>query len=153
MWGPAADGDNVYVAISGAMRVGATPKFDPTAGGGIVALNAANGQKVWAAPAQPCRESKSCSPAQVAAVTGIPGVVFSGSADGHLRAYSTKTGTIIWDYDAVREFQTVNGVKANGGTLNQGGVAVVGGMVFANSGYNHITGIYPGNVLLAFAAE
>jgi translation initiation factor 6 (eIF-6) len=60
---------------------------------------------------------------------------------------------IIWGYDAVREFQTVNGVKASGGTFNQGGVAVVGGMVFANSGYNHITGIYPGNVLLAFAVE
>ena len=30
-----------------------------------------------------------CSPAQSAAVTAIPGVVFSGSLDGHLRAYAT----------------------------------------------------------------
>ncbi len=53
----------------------------------------------------------------------------------------------------LREFSTVNRVKANGGTINHGGVAVVGGMVFAMSGYNHITGIYPGNVLLAFSVE
>lgn len=153
MWGPAADATNVYVAISGAMRVGNTPEFDATAGGGLVALNVGNGQRVWAAPPAPCRESHSCSPAQVAAVTAIPGVVFSGSADGHLRAYSTTDGMIIWDYDALREFSTVNRVKANGGTINHGGVAVVGGMVFATSGYNHITGIYPGNVLLAFSVE
>jgi len=79
--------------------------------------------------------------------------VFSGSADGHLRAYSTTDGRIIWDYDVVREFSTVNRVKANGGTINHGGVALVSGMVFATSGYNHITGTYPGNVLLAFSVE
>ena len=86
-------------------------------------------------------------------MTVIPGVVFSGSADGFLRAYSSRDGQIIWEYDTVRDYSTVNGVKARGGTINNGGVAVVGGMVFTNSGYNHITGIYPGNVLLAFAAE
>ena len=36
--------------------------------------------------------SRNCSPAQSAAVTVIPGVVFSGSLDGHLRAYSTADG-------------------------------------------------------------
>jgi len=28
-----------------------------------------------------------------------PRVVFSGSMDGHLRAYETGGGKIIWDYD------------------------------------------------------
>jgi polyvinyl alcohol dehydrogenase (cytochrome) len=154
LWGPAVDHDTVYVAVSDAMRVGATTDFDPKAGGGLVAIDLATGQKRWTAPPVPCRDQhRSCSPAQVAAVSVIPGVVFSGSADGHLRAYSTRDGAIIWDYDTVRDFETVNGIKGKGGTINNGGVAVVDGMVFTNSGYHHITGIYPGNVLLAFTVE
>ena len=45
------------------------------------------------------------------------GVVFSGSLDGHLRAYSDEDGRIIWDYDTGRDFETVNEVKANDGSL------------------------------------
>lgn len=153
LWGPAADPDTAYVAVSDAMRLPGTNEFDPTIGGGLVAIDLKTGTKRWTAPPVPCREQKSCSPAQVAAVTVIPGVVFSGSADGFLRAYSARDGKIIWNYDTVREYTTVNGVKAKGGTINGAGVAVVGGTVFTNSGYNHITGIYPGNVLLAFSAE
>ncbi|HEX7139965.1 MAG TPA: c-type cytochrome, partial [Vicinamibacterales bacterium] len=47
-----------------------------------------------------------------AAATVIPGVVFSGSNDGALRAFSTKDGAIIWEYDTNRTFDTVNGVPA-----------------------------------------
>jgi polyvinyl alcohol dehydrogenase (cytochrome) len=154
LWGPAADGEAVYVAVSDSARVGSTTDFDPKAGGGLVAIDLATGQKRWSAPPAPCRETtKSCSPAQAAAVSGIPGIVFSGSADGYLRAYSTRDGKILWNYDTLREYTTVNGVKGKGGTINNGGPAVAGGMVFTNSGYNHINGIYPGNVLLAFGVE
>jgi polyvinyl alcohol dehydrogenase (cytochrome) len=86
------------------------------------------------------------------AVTLIPGVAFSGSMDGHLRAYETSGGKIIWDYDTDRDFETVNGVKAHGGSLNGAGPAVVGGMLYVNSGYGSLGGM-PGNVLLAFGGE
>ena len=36
----------------------------------------------------------------------MPGVVFSGSTDGHLRAYSTIDGKILWDFDTAKAFQT-----------------------------------------------
>ena len=49
-----------------------------------------------------------------AAISAVPGAVFSGSLDGHLRAYSTDNGKIIWDYDTVREYQTVNGMPLGG---------------------------------------
>ncbi len=98
-----------------------------------------------------CGDRSPCSPAQAAAATAIPGVVFSGSADGHLRAYSARDGAIVWDYDTVREFTTVNGVSAKGGSLNNAGPAVADGMVFTNAGYSHHSGVIPGNVLLAFA--
>ena len=85
-------------------------------------------------------------------VSVIPGVVFSGSVDGHLRAYDTGDGRIIWDIDTARDFETVNGVPASGGSIDGGGPVVVGGMVFAGSGYGRWRG-RPGNVLLAFAVQ
>jgi polyvinyl alcohol dehydrogenase (cytochrome) len=83
-------------------------------------------------------------------VTAIPGAVFSGSLDGHLRAYSTEEGKVLWDYDTAHAFHTVNGVKADGGGIDGQGPVVVNGMVFVGSGYAR-TGGMGGNVLLAFA--
>ena len=88
--------------------------------------------------------------AQSAAVTAIPGAVFSGSLDGHLRAYSTTNGKILWDFDTDREFKTVTGIPGHGGALGVGGPIVAGGMLFVNSGSGQRNGL-PGNVLLAFA--
>jgi polyvinyl alcohol dehydrogenase (cytochrome) len=93
-----------------------------------------------------------CTAAQMAAVTVIPGVVLSGSMDGHLRGYETGGGKIIWDYDTLQDFQTINGVKAHGGSLSAAGPTVAGGMLYVNSGYGALGGM-PGNVLLAFAVE
>ena len=72
--------------------------------------------------------------------------------DGHLRAYSTTDGSMIWDYDTLRDFETVNGVKAKGGSLNATGPTIANGMLFVNSGYGALGGM-AGNVLLAFGAE
>jgi polyvinyl alcohol dehydrogenase (cytochrome) len=85
----------------------------------------------------------------MAPATLISGAVFSGSMDGHLRAYSTSDGKIIWDFDTLRDFDTVNGVKAHGGSMNATGPTIAGGMMFVNSGYAQLTGM-AGNVLLAF---
>jgi polyvinyl alcohol dehydrogenase (cytochrome) len=148
-WGPAADGDAVYTAVSDAVRLTAS-SFDPNAGGGLTALDLATGKKIWYAPPASCGDRRPCVPAQEAAVTVIPGVVFSGSMDGHLRAYSTRDGKVLWDYDTVREYPTVNAVAAKGGSIGNGGVAVVDGMLFTNAGYSNVL---PGNVLLAFSVE
>ena len=92
------DGANVYVALSdiGRFNIPNSPATepDPRVGGGLFALRLENGERVWFTPPPPCGERKRCSPAQSAAVSAIPGVVFSGSVDGHLRAFSTTTGAI-----------------------------------------------------------
>src|SRR5579872_4065287 len=75
-----------------------------------------------------CGDRKRCSPAQSAAVSAIPGVAFSGSVDGHLRAYSAKNGAIIWDFDTIRSYKTVNGVEGHGGSLDGPGPVIAGGM-------------------------
>jgi polyvinyl alcohol dehydrogenase (cytochrome) len=161
-WGPAADRDTVYVAlsdfglqISDPSRLQGQEGFgpDPNVGGGLFALSIATGERRWDTPSPGvgCK-TKGCSPAQSAAVSAIPGVVFSGSLDGHLRAYSSKDGKILWDYDSVRDYETVNRVKAKGGSIDGPGPIVVGGMVFVNSGYGYFNAI-PGNVLLAFSVD
>ena len=147
-WGPAADHHNVYVAIS---------DLPANAGGpgpvGLDALDMATGAKRWYTPTPvvACAwGERNCYIGQRQAVSVMPGIAFSGAMDGHLRAYSTIDGKIVWDFDTAKDFTTVNGVKASGGTLDHGGATIVDGMVYVNSGYGRLIG-QPGNVLLAFA--
>jgi polyvinyl alcohol dehydrogenase (cytochrome) len=160
-WGSAADSDQMYVALSDIVfRVvtnpndpdGFTMELDPAKGGGLFALRLQTGEQVWNAAPPGCGTRTKCSPAQSGAVTAIPGVVFSGSVDGHLRAYRGDTGEIVWDFDTAREYDAVNSGKARGGSLDGGGPAVAGGIVYVNSGYGNYGGM-PGNVLLAFSVE
>jgi len=165
LWGAAADESNVYVALSDVQMQwvldyktpGAQPTvfgpsvvLDPTAGGGLFALALETGELVWHTPHPGCGGAPGCSPAQSAAVTAIPGVVFSGGLDGHLRAYAAASGRIIWDVDTKETYKTVNGTTALGGSLDGPGPVIVGGMLYVNSGYA-FTGGAPGNVLLAFS--
>lgn len=156
-WGSATDGTNVYVALADLGRVvvpySLSTDVDPKRGGGMFALRLADGKRVWYTPPVPCAPGrKRCSPAQSAAVTAIPGVAFSGSVDGHLRGYSTKDGSILWDVDTIQPYQTVNGVQGRGGSLDGPGPVIAGGMLFVDSGYSAGGGV-PGNVLLAFSVD
>jgi polyvinyl alcohol dehydrogenase (cytochrome) len=167
-WGSAVDQDNVYVAVSdigvraaaegtaGARKApfGGALSFvlDPGIGGGLYALKLMTGEVVWRTPHPGCGAAPGCSPAQSAAVTAIPGVAFSGGLDGHLRAYAAADGQIIWDVDTAKDYSTVNGVAAHGGSLDGPGAVVVDGMLYVNSGYAFF-GTAPGNVLLAFSID
>jgi len=159
-WGVATDGQNVYAALSDIrFQVGYKPgsndrtyDLDPNKGGGMFAFRIDNGERMWQTPPPGCGDRRPCSPAQSAAVTATPGLVWSGAEDGHLRAYSTANGKILWDYDTARDYKAVNGVAARGGAIDVAGPVVVGGTVFVMSGYP-ARGSLPGNVLLAFAVE
>jgi polyvinyl alcohol dehydrogenase (cytochrome) len=159
-WGPATDGRNVYVALSDVrFKVALKPdsndrtyELDPDKGGGIFAFRVDNGERMWQTPPPGCAERRPCSPAQSAAISAIPGAVFSGSADGHLRAFSTANGKIVWDYDTAHEYKTVNGVPGKGGAIDVAGPVAAGGMLFTISGYPARGGM-PGNVLLAFSVQ
>lgn len=157
-WGSAANNGRVYVALSD-LRLKAVPdktvqkgyrlEADGTKGGGLFALDIRSGDVVWNAKPTLCGERNACSPSQSAAVSGIPAAVFSGSLDGHLRAYAEATGTVLWDEDTEKEFRTVNGEKAQGGSLDVGGAVIAGGAVYVMSGYGRYGG-KAGNVLLAY---
>jgi polyvinyl alcohol dehydrogenase (cytochrome) len=133
IWGSAADYRSLYVATSGPQS-------------GLMALDLKTGAPRWftASPQPVCSwGDHNCQHGQAQAVTVMPGAAFSGSLDGHLRAYSTINGKILWDFDTAKEFQTKNGVKANGGPLDHGGATIVNGVVYVNSG----------NALLAFSVD
>jgi polyvinyl alcohol dehydrogenase (cytochrome) len=167
-WGVAADESNVYIAVSD-VRVDAvapgfpgaqTSPFDPkvaflldnAVGGGLHALNLETGDEIWQTPHPGCNDVPGCSPAQSSAVTAIPGIVFSGGLDGHLRAYSAEDGRIVWDVDTKTEYRAVNGVAARGGSIDGPGAVVVGGTLYVSSGYSFF-GTLPGNVLLAYSVD
>lgn len=165
-YGAAVDGDKIYVAVSDAKISAATEstpgaqksimggllQLDPDAGGGLFALDLATGAILWHTPHPGCKGRAGCSPGQSAAVTAISGAIFSGGLDGHLRAYSNVGGEIIWDTDTEQQFSSVNGVVTNGGSIDGPGAVIVGGMLYANSGYGYL-GQTPGNVLLAFSID
>jgi polyvinyl alcohol dehydrogenase (cytochrome) len=150
-WGPGADNVNVYVAVSDVIAQGTGPSEQP---GGLHALRITDGQRLWHTPAPPltCKGGPACSGAQSAAVSVIPGVVFSGSVDGNIRAFGAGDGKIIWEFNTIRDYETVNGVKGSGGSLDGPGPVIVGGMLLTNSGYGRWRG-KPGNVLLAFGID
>ena len=143
-WGSAADERNIYVPISDVLH-------PPAEAGGLVAYDLATGKELWRtpAPALNCTGGPGCTGAQSAAISVMPGVVFSGSVDGHLRAYSTADGKIIWQFNTMQPFETVNGVTGQGGSIDAAGPVIAGGMVLTNSGYGQWRG-KAGNVLLAF---
>jgi polyvinyl alcohol dehydrogenase (cytochrome) len=122
--------------------------------GGMAAVDMLTGERKWFTPLAPEEiPGEPPRPGQSAAVTAIPGVVFSGSWDGRLRAVATGNGSVIWDYNTVRDYTTVNGVPGKGGSMGAPGPTVVGGMLYVGSGYVGVNNGLPGNVLLAFSPE
>ncbi|MEA3139554.1 MAG: hypothetical protein QOK23_1723 [Gammaproteobacteria bacterium] len=139
-WGMGVDHRSLFVALSGVLVQAGNPT------GSLWALDPKTGIPRWhtPAPTPACSWSEgSCSHGQSQAVTVMPGGVFSGSLDGHLRVYSTIGGKILWDFDTAKGFQTQNGVHASGGPLDHGGATIVNGSVYINSG----------NTLLAFSVD
>src|SRR6202167_741350 len=137
VWGGAADGAHVYY-----------PLQQP--GGGLKALDIQTGRVDWNAAINADRRG------QAGPASAIPGAVFTGGWDGILRAVladGVAGGKVIWTFNAVQDFNTVNGVPAKGGSFGSAGPVIVGGMVFATSGYPGTLRGTPGNVLLAFGVE
>jgi polyvinyl alcohol dehydrogenase (cytochrome) len=146
-WGIAAGDGWVFAGLGESPR-GAQAASART---GLFAIDPATGKIVWNTPAPTpgCAGQRGCSVSLKSPPTAIPGVVFAPSMDGHVRAYDTGSGKIIWDFDTAREFPTVNGIPAKGGSMAATGVTVADGILYVNSGYSGMAG----NVLLAFGVK
>ena len=150
-WGMASDGHFAYAANADRDAVVVDVHPDQEAAPGLYALDLMTGDIVWSAPTprDTCEERQGCYPANSAAPTVIPGAVFAGGLDGHIRAYSANNGQILWDFDTVQEFETSNGIPGKGGSIDGPGPVIANGLVFVNSGYGQF-GQIPGNLLLVF---
>nr|NIQ57716.1 dehydrogenase [Gemmatimonadota bacterium]NIU77882.1 dehydrogenase [Gammaproteobacteria bacterium] len=95
------------------------------------ALDVETGEVAWYTPAPDvCAELRGCMRAFSSAPTSIDGAVFTGGLDGRIRAYASTDGALLWEFDAARDFDTVNGVLAKGGAFDGPGPVVDDGMLF-----------------------
>jgi len=122
VWGGAKDQQNIYYGLSG---------------GGITAVQLQTGERAWLTRFNP---------------NGLPGVVFVGGMDGKIHALNSNDGKQIWEVETARNYDTVNKIPAKGGGMGSAGPTIVGGMLFAGSGYG-VIGNNPGNALLAFGID
>lgn len=141
-WGMSTDGEHLFIPVS---------DIRTTKPGGLHAVNLMTGERAWyqAPPTLKCAPGATCNAALISAPTLIPGVLFSGSNDGGLRAHATADGSVIWEFDTNQDFDTLNKVRASGGAIQGPGPTVAGGMLYLNAGYGDHMG-RAGNVLLAF---
>ena len=175
-WGMATDGRYVYAPNSDLVLIREEAaraqgkgvmlnQFYHKPETGLTALDPATGKTVWrtVAPEAPCQfhgdraPDEKCYPAHAAVVTVTPGLVFSGTIDGWLRAYETGRGKEVWAYSTTAQtYDTVNGVTGQpGGSIDSLGPTIAGGMVYVLSGYNGSSNIGGNgtNVLLAFSVD
>jgi len=151
-WGMASAGEKIFVPIADTTFTG---RFVGEPKPGLSALSVEDGRVLWFAPApDTCTPASkpACDPGFSAAVTATDEVVFAGAFDGYLRAYATQDGRLLWEFDTNREFASVSGVMAHGGSIESDGPVIVDGQVIINSGYLY-GGRMPGNALLVFSAE
>jgi polyvinyl alcohol dehydrogenase (cytochrome) len=134
VFGGAMDSENAYFGMRG---------------GALVAMRLSDGLERWATYVAP-QESMGTHRGITAAVTAIPGVVFTAGLDGMVRAFSSFDGREIWSYDTTKQVQTVNGFTASGGSIGSAGPTVAGGMLLVTSGYTGFQQGQPGNLLLSF---
>jgi polyvinyl alcohol dehydrogenase (cytochrome) len=155
-WGMAADSKLAYAPLADYpfwVVVDLEPPVSSSPG--VVALDLMSGNVVWRHdnPAPACEESdETCLRANSAALTAIPGAVFTGTMDGIIRALATDTGNILWEFNTAREFDAVNGIKAQGGSIEGPGPVVADGKLYVLSGYTTNTG-KAGNAVFAFGTK
>lgn len=151
-WGMTADSSVLYAPVS---DLSVYPKdAHLPAQSGLHALDIATGATVWSKvlPDLCGAATWRCSPGLSAAATYASGVVFGGSLDGTLRAFSAKDGEVLWSFDTNHEFEAVNGAKAYGGSIDSSGPVLAGSHMYATSGYDKF-GQKAGNLLLAFTID
>ncbi len=137
IWGGASDLNSAYFGM----------------GTGVIAAVDLDGGAIKWSTELTTATGRESHPGQDGPVTVSHDVLFSGGWDGILRALSTATGEVIWEYDTAREFETVNDLPGNGGSMGAVGQIVEDGYLLVPSGYVGVKNGMPGNVLLVFTID
>lgn len=152
-FGMAADGTRIYVPIYDSKDMADGGTYTDSGLPGVHGLDARTGKIVWRGPVDNrCNGRPDCEPGVSAAITALPGGVLAGHLDGWLRAYARDTGEVLWQIDTAREFPTLNGEIAHGGSMSGPGPTMSDGHLIFNSGYGFARKM-PGNALLVYALD
>lgn len=152
-FGMAAEGSRLYVPIFDSKDTSLGGVFKDKGFPGVHGVDAKTGKILWRDTSKSqCNGRKDCEPGVSAAITAIPGAVIAGHLDGWLRAYDGVTGKILWQEDTAREYKTVNGGTAKGGSMSGPGPILYNGHMVLNSGYGFAMKM-PGNALLVYSLD
>ncbi len=155
--GMATDDEKLYITNSD-REAGRKYDWDPKPG--VYALNIDTGEVIWTFPLDDDCEKRnevtdgrgSCFKAFSAPPSVGSDVVFAGALDGRLFGIEKETGKYLWEFDTLQFFQTVDGTKAFGGSMDIAGPVITKDQLIVVSGYG-THGQFPGNVLLVFELE
>lgn len=149
-WGIAVNTERAFLTIN-----------DPGGAGqsrpGIYTYFVGTGEPSWFYEVQPeCNDQRSDKLRRCENLYGfsttplsVDGAVIAGGLDGRLFVFDSDSGDVLFEYDTVQEYETVNGVEGSGGSIDSHSISAGSGMVFVGSGYGQFSQV-PGNVLLAF---
>jgi polyvinyl alcohol dehydrogenase (cytochrome) len=150
-WGVATDSERAFMTINdpGGLSAASRP--------GLYTYFVGTGEPSWYFEVQPdCGDHRSERLRNCEARAGfsatplsVDGAIITAGLDGRLFVFNSDTGEQLFEYDTVRDFETVNGVEGYGGSIDSHSIAAGSGMVFVGSGYGTF-GQVAGNVLLAF---
>jgi polyvinyl alcohol dehydrogenase (cytochrome) len=146
-WGMTFVGDTLFAPVSdsGPPVTEGNPRQP-----GLHALDMKTGAVKWyAAPQDRCEVGARCSNAYSAPATATEDFVISGALNGHLFVHDQVTGEVIWEYNSLQDYTTINAVAARGGSFDATGPVLSGNYMVVNSGYATF-GQIPGNVVLVF---
>jgi polyvinyl alcohol dehydrogenase (cytochrome) len=143
-WGMAVDAQRVYVAATDFhidKASGGRADLIPGAKPGIYALNLKTGALEWEAHPTHDFEGLTTPSLYSAALSVSNDLLFAGSLDGVVRAFSTRDGAQRWSLNTAVAITDINGEIGNGGTIDSVGVVVAGDGLLINSGYSTFQGI------------
>ncbi len=154
-WGIATDGERVYHPINDPGEARGTYVPQP----GMYSFFVVTGEPSWSMKVEADCENRSerlrnCETRHGLSATPllVDGALVSAGVDGRLYVFDKTNGDLLFEYDTIRDYETVNGVPGIGGAIDSHSIAAGGGMLLINSGYGRMGGT-PGNVLLAFAVR
>lgn len=143
-WGIATNSERAFMTINNSQP-------------GIYSYFVGTGEASWSYEVQPeCGGARSDRLRRCESLYGfsatplsVDGTVITAGLDGRLFVFNSDSGELLFKYDTVQDFETVNGVEGRGGSIDSHSIAAGSGMVFVGSGYGQF-GEVAGNVLLAF---
>jgi polyvinyl alcohol dehydrogenase (cytochrome) len=147
-WSLSSDGKKIFVPVG---DIGNHPKAIGDSRSGIYAYDPFSGNELWSynAVINCTDDTFECHSGFSAAISSTDDIVFAGNLNGVLYAISTKNGKSVWEFNTRKEFQSINLIPSNGGTIDATGPVISERMIYINSGYGGY-GKLPGNALIAF---